>query len=180
MVWRYSRKHLQISPKSDTLIFLSKMVLMTFLVFGRKLVLNMTFNLSETYFSEKFPIGEYLTSKLSKKCPNWGFGHFLDFASLVFVDFAHNDSWTWCLVVFLQFTGPDNVFLFLITRFSEDTLALYANLVDKIINIPTGTRIFWNLERTNKRTNQDKSAMHYCYSFVHQCDNLVLEINVFS
>ena len=31
-----------------------------FLVFGLKLVLNMTFNLSETYFSEKFAILRYL------------------------------------------------------------------------------------------------------------------------
>ena len=131
-------------------------------------------------FLKNFLLGNIWPRNCQKSAQIEVFGHFLDFASLVFVDFAHNDSWTWCLVVFLQFTGPDNVFLFLITRFSEDTLALYANLVDKIINIPTGTRIFWNLERTNKRTNQDKSAMHYCYSFVHQCDNLVLEINVFS
>ena len=27
------------------------------------------------------------------------FGHFLDFASLVFLNFAHNDRWAWCLVV---------------------------------------------------------------------------------
>ena len=40
------------------------------------------------------------------------FSHFLDFASLVFLDFAHNDRWAWCLVVFLQFVGPVNVFLF--------------------------------------------------------------------
>ena len=39
------------------------------------------------------------------------FGHFLDFASLVFLDFAHNDRWALCLVVFLQFAGPVNVFL---------------------------------------------------------------------
>ena len=40
------------------------------------------------------------------------FGHFLDFALLVFLDFAHNDRWAWCLVVFLQFAGSVNVFLF--------------------------------------------------------------------
>ena len=40
------------------------------------------------------------------------FGHFLDFASLGFLDFAHNDRWAWCLVVFLQFAGSVNVFLF--------------------------------------------------------------------
>ena len=38
-------------------------------------------------------------------------GHFLDFSSLVFPDFAHNDRWAWCLVIFLQFVGPVDVFL---------------------------------------------------------------------
>ena len=41
------------------------------------------------------------------------FRHFLDFALLVFLDFPHNDRCAWCLVVFLQFAGPVNVFLFL-------------------------------------------------------------------
>ena len=40
------------------------------------------------------------------------FGYFLDFASLVFLDFAHNDRWIWCLVVFLQLAGPAIAFLF--------------------------------------------------------------------
>ena len=66
LIWRYSRKGLQISPKSDTLIFFSKTALTIFLVFGLKLVLNMTFSLNETYFSEKFAIWRYLTSKLCK------------------------------------------------------------------------------------------------------------------
>ena len=70
-IWRYSRKGLQISPKSDTFIFFSKMALTIFLVFGLKLVLNMTFNLNETYFSEKFAIWRYLTMKSS----NLGFLH---------------------------------------------------------------------------------------------------------
>ena len=76
LIWRYSRKGLQISPKSDTLIFFSKTALTIFLVFGLKLVLNMTFNLNETYFSEKFAIWRYLTSKSSKNCSNWGFWPF--------------------------------------------------------------------------------------------------------
>ena len=76
LIWRYSRKGLQISPKSDTLIFFSKTALTIFLVFGLKLVLNMTFNLNETYFSEKFAIWRYLASKSSKNCPNWGFWPF--------------------------------------------------------------------------------------------------------
>ena len=98
LIWRYSQKGLWISPKSDTLIFFSKPALTISLVFGLKLVLSMTFNLNETYFSEKFTIWRYLTSKLSKNCPNWLFGHF---------------QWAWCLVIFLQFAGPVNVFLFL-------------------------------------------------------------------
>ena len=74
LIWRYSRKGLQISPKSDTLIFFSKTALTIFLVFGLKLVLNTTFNLNETYFSEKLQFGDI--SKLSKVCPNWGYWPF--------------------------------------------------------------------------------------------------------
>ena len=63
LIWRYSRKGLQISPKSDTLIFFSKTAWTDFLVFCLKLVLNMTFNLNEgqTYFSEKLPKLRFLT-----------------------------------------------------------------------------------------------------------------------
>ena len=73
LIWRYSRKGLQISQKSDTLIFFSKMALTMFLVFGLKLALNMTLKLNETYFSEKFAIWRYWTSKSSKNYTNWGF-----------------------------------------------------------------------------------------------------------
>ena len=69
------------------------MALTIFLVFGLKLVLNMAFNLNETYFSEKFAIWIYLISKSSKIVQIEVFDHFLDFASLVFLDFAHNDRW---------------------------------------------------------------------------------------
>ena len=48
LIWNYSQKDLQISPKSDTLIFFSKAALTIFLVFGLKLVLNLIFNLNET------------------------------------------------------------------------------------------------------------------------------------
>ena len=59
------------------------------------------------------------------------FGHFLDFASLVFLDFAYNDrsGWVWCLVVFLQFAGLVNVFLFLFT--SLDRFFLWRNKSSK-------------------------------------------------
>ena len=56
--------------QSQTLIFFSKTVLTIFLGFGLKLVLNMTFNLTETYCSEKFTISRLLASKSSKNCPN--------------------------------------------------------------------------------------------------------------
>ena len=71
----------------------------------------MAFTLNETYFSGKFTIWRYLTSISSKIAQVEVFGHFLDFAPLVFLDFGHNDWCAWCLVVFLQFTGPVNVFL---------------------------------------------------------------------
>ena len=111
LILRYSRKGLQISQKSDTSIFFSKTTLTTFLVFGLKLVQNMTFNLNETYFSEKNSNLEILDLEIVKITQIEVFGHFLDFASLVFLDFAHNDRCAWCLVVFLQFAGPINVFL---------------------------------------------------------------------
>ena len=76
LIWRYSSKILRTSPKSDTLIFFSKIVLSIFLVFDLKLVLNMTFNLNETWFSEKFVIWRYLASKLSKNRPNLSFRPF--------------------------------------------------------------------------------------------------------
>ena len=76
LIWRYSRKGLQISPKSDTLIFFSKTALTIFLVFGLKLVLNMAFNLNETNFSEKFAIWRYVTLK------SWFQGHISVFLAI--------------------------------------------------------------------------------------------------
>ena len=56
-----------LAQRSDTVIFFSKRALTIFLVFGLKLVLNMTFNLSETYFpGKKIAIWRYLTLKSSK------------------------------------------------------------------------------------------------------------------
>ena len=73
LICKYSRKNLQISPKSDILILFSKTAVIVFLVFDLKLVLNMTFTLNETYFSEKFAIWTYLTLKLSTKFPKLRF-----------------------------------------------------------------------------------------------------------
>ena len=112
LIWRYSRKGLQISPKSDTLIFFSKTARKIFWVFGLKLVLNMTFNLREIYFSKNLQFVDISPRNRWKISQIKVFGHFLDFGSLVFLDFAHNDRRAWCLVVFLQLAGPVNVFLF--------------------------------------------------------------------
>ena len=49
---------------------------------------------------------------LQKIAQTGDFGHFLDFALLAFLDFAHKDRWA-SLVVFLQLAIPVNVFLFL-------------------------------------------------------------------
>ena len=61
------------------------MVLITFLVFGLTLVLNMTLNLNGTYFPDIWPRNRQKIAQIEV------FGHFLDFASLVFLDFAQND-----------------------------------------------------------------------------------------
>ena len=126
LIWKYSRKGLQISPKSDTLIFFSKTALTIFLVFGLKLALNMTFSLNETHFSEKFAICRYLTCKKKKKLPKLRFLVIFSTSSLVFLDFSHNDRWTWCLIVFLQFAGPVNVFLF--HKISVDLILCFPSL----------------------------------------------------
>ena len=76
LIWRYSQKRLQISPKSHTLIFFSKTALTIFLFFGLKLVLNMTFNLNETYFSENLQFQDIWPRNCKKKCWNWGFWSF--------------------------------------------------------------------------------------------------------
>ena len=112
LIWWYSRKGLQISPKSGTLIFFLKTALTMFLVFGLKLVLKMTFNSYETYFQKNLQFGDIWPRNRQKIAQIEAFHHFLDFASWIFLDFANNDRWAWCLVVFLQFAGPVNVFLF--------------------------------------------------------------------
>ena len=76
----------------------------------------MTINLNETYFSEKkLQFGDIWLRNLKKIVQIEVFGHFLNISSLVFLDFAHSDRWAWCLVIFLQFAGPVNVFLLCFT-----------------------------------------------------------------
>ena len=98
--WRYSQKSIQISPKSDTLIFFSKTAVTIFLIFGLKLVLNMTFNLNETFFQKKLQFRDIWPRNRQKIAQIEVFGNFLDFASLVFLDFARNDRWAWCYKLF--------------------------------------------------------------------------------
>ena len=110
--------------QNQTLWYFSKKRLTIFLVFGLKLVLNMTFNLNEIYFSEKFEIWRYLTST-SKNWPNWGFDRFLEFPSLVYLDFAHDHRWAWFLVVFIQFAGIQfYVFFFILKIYNVGTKIL--------------------------------------------------------
>ena len=71
----------------------------------------MTFNLNEPIFQKNLQFGDIWPRNRQKIAQTEVFGHFLDFASLVFLDLAHNDRWAWCLVVFLQFASPVSVFL---------------------------------------------------------------------
>ena len=66
----------------------------------------MTFNLDETYFSEKFAI--FWPWNCQKIAQIEFFGHFFDFALLVFLDFPHNDRWTGC---FLTIRRPSQCIL---------------------------------------------------------------------
>ena len=65
-------------------------------------------------FQKKLQFGDIWPRNCQKNAQVEVFGHFLDFASLVLLDFAHNDSWAWCLVVLLQFIGPVSVFVFIL------------------------------------------------------------------
>ena len=53
----------------------------------------MTFNLSETFFSEKLQFRDIWPRNRQKIAQTEVFRNFLNFASLVFLDFAHNDRW---------------------------------------------------------------------------------------
>ena len=75
LIWRYSRKGLQISPKSDTDIFLRNGC-NDFLGFWPEVSTKYDLHFEWNLFSEEFAIWRYLTSKSSKNCPNWGFWSF--------------------------------------------------------------------------------------------------------
>ena len=76
LIWRYSQKGRQISPRSDTLIFFSKTAVQFFWF--------LAFNFNEAYFSEKCAIWRYLPLKSSKNCPNWSFWLFYRLCILSF------------------------------------------------------------------------------------------------
>ena len=110
LIWRYSQKGLQISPKSDTDNFLKNGSVHFFGFWSEvstKYDLQFEWNL---FFRKNLQFGDICPRK--KNVEIKVFGHFLDFASLVFFDFAHNNRWEWCVVVFLQFASPFNLFLF--------------------------------------------------------------------
>ena len=114
LIWRYLWKGLQVSPKSETLIFFSKATLKIFLGFWPEFSTKYDLQFEWNLFFRNICNLEIFDLEIVKKIAQINvFGHFLDFASLVFLDFAHNDRWAWCLVVFLQFGGPVNVFLFI-------------------------------------------------------------------
>ena len=58
-------------------------------------------------FQKYLQYGEIWPRNRQKNAQIEDFGHFLDFTSLVFLDFVHNDRWVWCLVfvVFKIFTN---------------------------------------------------------------------------
>ena len=100
-------------------------------------------------FQKNLQFGDIWPWNLKKNAQIEVFGHFLDFASLVFLDFPHNDSWAWCLVVFLQFAGPVNVFLFRFTLLILDLSSeaatigvLYRKLFLRKISVFTVIAIF--------------------------------------
>ena len=92
----------------------------------------------KTNFQKKLQFRDIWPRNREKNCPNWGFWPFFDFASLAFFDFAHNDKWAWCLVVFLQFADPVNIFVFYLfysLDFSNENIDIYELLFCGFINI---------------------------------------------
>ena len=142
LIWRYSRKGLQISPKSDTLIFFSKTAVTIFLVFGLQFEWNL--------FFRKICNLEIFDLKIVKKLPKLRFfGHFLDSASLVFLDVAHNVRWAWGLVVFLQFAGRVNVFLFKFETL-ENVFNSYRRILETVSNLKKSAMTTFSKTRIHK------------------------------
>ena len=68
LIWRYSRKRLHISPKSDSLIFFSKTAQTIFFGFWPEISTKYDFQFEWNLIFRKFSIWRYLTSKSSKLC----------------------------------------------------------------------------------------------------------------
>ena len=79
LIWRYSRKHLDIS---DTLIFLSKPIPTVFLIFGLKLVLIWPSIWMKPIFQKKLQFGDTWPRNRQKIAQIEVFDYFLDFALL--------------------------------------------------------------------------------------------------
>ena len=113
LICKYSRKGLQISPKSDIFDIFLKNSCNCFFGFWPEVSTKYNLHFETNLFFRKICNLDISDLEIGNKIPQIEvFGHFLDFASLVFLYFAHNDRWAWYLVVFLQFAGPVNVFLF--------------------------------------------------------------------
>ena len=74
---------------------LSKVALTIFFSFLPELVLNMTFNLNETYFHKNFQFGHFWPRNCQKIAQIAVYGYFMDFVSLVFLDFAIDGRDVW-------------------------------------------------------------------------------------
>ena len=117
------------------------------MVFGLKLVLSTNFNLNDNFFSEKFAIWSIWSRNRQKITQIVVFGHFLDFASLVFFGFAHNDRWAWCLVVFLHNSPVQSIFFFVSLFFHQcvitwdiKTSAITLRVIALVFMFVVGTR----------------------------------------
>ena len=86
----------------------------------------------KTIFQKNLQFGDICSQNRQKIAQIDVFDHFLDFASLVFLDFAPSDRWAWCLVVFLQFAGPVNVFLFYLKKKQPSLTTLEDIRIEKI------------------------------------------------
>ena len=97
--------------QNQTLTFFSKTAQTIFLVWPEVSTrYDLQFEMKRI-FQKKLGFRDIWPRNLQKIAQIEVFVHFLDFALLVFIDFPHNDTWAWCLVVFLQFVSPVNVFL---------------------------------------------------------------------
>ena len=113
LIWRHLRKGLQISLKIGHFDIFLKNGPNDFFGFWPEVSTKYDFQFEWNLLFRKISYLEIFDLEIIKKIAQIEvFGHFLDFVSLVFLDFAHNDRWKWCLVTLLQFAGPFNVFLF--------------------------------------------------------------------